>query len=280
MNRATETVGMDDVEAMPLVRRELPGRFENFQPSRESSLDNEAMAAHGFPGSDAERFRLMGRIGGHMREFVSVVPSFGTDGVDFMVATVAHLFETPDAVHEWMHEVFLRDFEVNVGADIGSNQRLVGSERLEPAGFFDEAVALKALHEDNGRLISVTIVDFRVGRVLGVAFVGTLGDHVRLDEATELGGGAGAEHRERGAGIGWVRCGEGPVLLMGAGVRFEIAFDAGFTPIPTFPRRGLRGVGIRYFICDAVALQYISIFTVIPNEARNLASLTASGLGL
>ena len=186
MNRATETVGMDDVEAMPLVRGELPGRFENFQPSRESSLDNEAMAAHGFPGSDAERFRRMGRIGGHMREFVSVVPSFGTDGVDFMVATVAHLFETPDAVHEWMHEVFLRDFAVNVGADIGDNQRLVGSERLEPAGFFDEAVALKALHEDNGRLISVTIVDFRVGRVLGVAFVGTLGDHVRLDEATEL----------------------------------------------------------------------------------------------
>jgi hypothetical protein len=117
---------------------------------------------------------------------VSVVPSFGTDGVDFMVATVAHLFETPDAVHEWMHEVFLRDFEENVGEDIGDNQRLVGSERLEPAGFFDEAVALKALHEDNGRLISVTIVDFRVGRVLGVAFVGTLGDHARLDEATEL----------------------------------------------------------------------------------------------
>ena len=47
-----------------------------------------------------------------------------------------------------------------------------------------------------------------------------------------------------------------------------------------FPFSGLRGVGIRYFICDAVALQYISIFTVIPNEVRNLASLTASGLGL
>ena len=122
-----------------------------------------------------------------MREFVSVVPSFGTDGVDFMAATVAHLFDTPESVHEWMHDVFLQDFEANVGAEIGNNQKLLGSERLEPTGFFDEAVALKALHEDNGRLISVTIVDFRVGRVLGVAFVGTLGDHVRLDEATELG---------------------------------------------------------------------------------------------
>ena len=186
MNRATEDIALDDVEAMPLEREELPTRFENFQPSRESALDNETMAEHGFPGSDAERFRSVGRIGGYMREFVSVAPSFGTDGVDFMTATVAHLFDTPEAVHEWMHDVFLKDFETNVGVDIGNNQRLVGAERLEPAGFFDEAVALKALHEDSGRLISVTIVDFRVGRVLGVAFVGTLGDHTRLDEATEL----------------------------------------------------------------------------------------------
>ena len=187
VSRATEDIGMGEVETMPLMGVELPSRFENFQPSRESGLDNETMAEHGFPGSDAERFRTMGRIGGFMREFVSVVPSFGTDGVDFMAATVAHLFDTPESVHEWMHDVFLKDFETNVGADIGNNQRLLGSERLEPSGFYDEAVALKALHEDNGRLISVTIVDFRVGRVLGVAFVGTLGDHVRIEEATELG---------------------------------------------------------------------------------------------
>ena len=186
MNRHTEFIHMDDVEAMPLMRSELPARFENFQPSRESALDNETMAEHGFPGSDAERFRSVGRIGGFMREFVSVVPSFGTDGVDFMLATVAHLFDTPQSVHDWMHDVFLKDFETNVGVTLGQNQRLIESERLEPDGFFDEAVALKALHEDNDRLISVTIVDFRVGRVLGVAFVGTLGDHTRLDEATEL----------------------------------------------------------------------------------------------
>lgn len=186
INRATEDVGMEDVETMPLERLELPARFDSFQPSRESALDNETMAEHGFPGSDAERFRRMGRIGGYMREFVAVGPSMRMDGIDFMVATVAHLFDTPEAVHEWMHDVFLRDFESNVGEEIGNNQRLVGVERLEPSGFFDEAVALKALHEDNDRLISVTIVDFRVGRVLGVAFVGTLGDHARLDEAIEL----------------------------------------------------------------------------------------------
>ena len=186
LNRATEMIGMEDVEAMPLEQGELPARFEGFQPSRESELDNETMAAHGFPGSDAERFRRVGRIGGHMREFVAVGPTMRMDGIDFMAATVAHLFDTPESVHSWMHDVFLRDFETNVGVELGENQKLVGAERLEPSGFFDEAVALKALHDDNGRLISVTIVDFRVGRVLGVAFVGTLGDHERLREATEL----------------------------------------------------------------------------------------------
>ena len=186
LNRATESIGMDDVEAMPLERDELPARFESFQPSRESDMDNETMAAHGFPGSDAERFHRLGRIGGYMREFVAVGPTMRMDGIDFMAATVAHLFDTPESVHSWMHDVFLKDFETNIGIDLGANQRLLGVERLEPSGFFDEAVALKALHDDNGRLISVTIVDFRVGRVLGVAFVGTLGDHSRLPEATEL----------------------------------------------------------------------------------------------
>ena len=50
INRATEDVGMEDVETMPLERLELPARFDSFQPSRESALDNETMAEHGFPG--------------------------------------------------------------------------------------------------------------------------------------------------------------------------------------------------------------------------------------
>ena len=30
------------------------------------------------------------------------------------------------------------------------------------------------------------------------------------------------------------------VLLIGVGIKFDIAFDAGFTPILAFPRRGGR----------------------------------------
>ena len=36
-------------------------------------------------------------------------------------------------------------------------------------------------------LMSSTVIDFRVGRILGVAFIGTVGDHQRLDLATQLG---------------------------------------------------------------------------------------------
>jgi hypothetical protein len=31
------------------------------------------------------------------------------------------------------------------------------------------------------------VIDFRVGRILGVAYVGTVGDHRRLKPTTELG---------------------------------------------------------------------------------------------
>jgi len=31
------------------------------------------------------------------------------------------------------------------------------------------------------------VIDFQVGRILGVAYVGTVGDHPRLEQATALG---------------------------------------------------------------------------------------------
>lgn len=187
LDDAIADVGLDEVRLMPLEAGDLPPPFENYDLSRESDLDNRTMARFGFPGSSEERFREAGRIGGYMREMLSAVPSFGSDGADFMLSTVAHLFHTPEDVLGWMHDVFLRDFEANVGVEIGSGQRLVGARRLEPEGFYDESVGLRALHEDGDRLVSVTIVDFRVGRILGVAFVGTLGEHTRLERAQRLG---------------------------------------------------------------------------------------------
>jgi hypothetical protein len=150
-------------------------------------LDNEAMAQNGFVGSTAERFRGAGRVTGFMREFGPTSNMVASDGFNFLAATVAHLFDNPASVTGWMHEVFLKDFEDNVGEGVGQGHQLISAERLEPQSFFDEAVAMKALQGGPGGLISSTVVDFRVGRLLGVAFIGTVGDHQRLELATELG---------------------------------------------------------------------------------------------
>ena len=38
-----------------------------------------------------------------------------------------------------------------------------------------------------GLIAASTVVDFRVGRVLGVVFIGAVGDHDRLDQVMKLG---------------------------------------------------------------------------------------------
>jgi hypothetical protein len=86
-----------------------------------------------------------------------------------------------------MHDIFLKDFEERVGESVGEVQQLVSVQRLEPEGFFDEAVALKVLQGGPAGLLSSTVIDFRVGRILGVAYVGTVGDHPRLELASGLG---------------------------------------------------------------------------------------------
>ena len=187
LNRATLALRQPDLQHMVLEKGDLPQSFAGYEVARESGLDNEMMAQHGFPGSTAERFRQAGRIDGYMREFgVNASTASGEDD-GFMAATVAHLFDTSESVYSWMHDVFLKEFQDNIGKNIGMSQQLVAAEPLKPEGFFDESVGLKAVHDDDGRVITVTIVDFRVGRILGVAFVGVLGDVARLDLATELG---------------------------------------------------------------------------------------------
>ena len=64
---------------------------------------------------------------------------------------------------------------------------MIEVEELDPQGFFDDAVALKAVHDSSGNIISSTVVDFRVGRILGVVYVATIGNHLRLEEAATLG---------------------------------------------------------------------------------------------
>ena len=187
MERATFAISESDLEFMVLGKEDLPAEFQGHQVVREGTLDNETMAQNGFASSTAERFRTVGRVTGFMREFGPTSNMAAPDGFNFLAATVAHLFDNPDSVTTWMHEIFIKDFEENVGEGVGEGHQLVSTERLEPKSFFDEAVAMKVLQGGPTGLISSTVVDFRVGRILGVAFVGTVGDHQRLELATELG---------------------------------------------------------------------------------------------
>ena len=184
LDRATFGISEESLQYMVLESSDMPEEFQGFQVVREGPLDNETMAQHGFQGNTPERFRTLGRVTGFMRELGET--SNAGDGFNFLGATVAHLFDNPKTVTDWMNEVFIKDFEANIGESVGEDQQLISTKRLETSGFFDEAVALKVLQGGTAGLVSSTVLDFRVGRILGVAFVGTVGDHERLDLATQL----------------------------------------------------------------------------------------------
>jgi hypothetical protein len=172
---------------MVLEKEDLSSEFQGHKSLREGFWDNERLARHGFATSTAPRFRRAGRVTGYIREFGPNAAMESRDGFNFLAATAAHMFSSPQSVVDWMHHIFLHDFQENVGEKVGQGQQLVSIRRLEPANFYDEAVALKVLQGGSSGLMSSTIVDFRVGRVLGVAIVGTVGDHERLELASELG---------------------------------------------------------------------------------------------
>ena len=176
-----------DLPNMVLVEEDLGAPYDGFSAVREGELDNVTLAEHGFSGSTERRFQDAGRIAGYVREFVSPTAQLDMDGADLIVGSVAHLFDTPDSVSRWMRDIFLKDFSENVGAILENGQRMIEVEELDPRGFFDDVVALKAVHDSSGHIISSTVVDFRVGRILGVTYVATVGNHLRLEEATTLG---------------------------------------------------------------------------------------------
>ena len=186
LTQATYSVTEGQIQQLVLEAGQLPTELKDFRLLRESVLDNSAMAELGFPGNTADSLRKIGRITGYSREFSTPMeePPL-TVGADVVVATVAHLFDSADDVSRWMREVFVKQFQDNVGRPMDSGT-LLAVEEVPVAGFHDEAVALRALQEGNDGLLSSTVVDFRVGRLLGVAFVVTLGDFVRKSEAEAL----------------------------------------------------------------------------------------------
>ena len=183
--KATEA----ELELMVLDSHQLPEEFRGFRLGREGEMDNDEMAEHGFPGNTGKGFGGLGRITGYHREFVAP-PTRRTppEGSDIAVATVAHLFTDEDSVSHWMTDVFLGQFEENVGKSVGVDQRLESVERVDASGYQSDALGIRAVQSSSKGLLSSTVIDFRVGRILGVAFILTVGDYERTALTDALAG--------------------------------------------------------------------------------------------
>lgn len=174
---------------MVLNKSQLPAELSGFEDLREVELDNEAMAKHGFGDRTAADLRKLGRVTGYVREFV--VPqgasTLGEEPAEIMMAaTVVHLFDHDEAVKRWIDESFVRDFRNHVGKETESGQMLQGVEILQIDGMNDHAASLLVLHELPDAILASTIVDFRVGNLLGVAYVVAKRDVTLLDLAKQL----------------------------------------------------------------------------------------------
>ena len=186
--RTTQAITEAELSSMVLLKEELPQGLQDFELAREGALDNETMASQGFPGGTTQGIRDTGRLAGYIREFTGPVRSRVPDeGDNVMAATVAHLFEEEDCVSRWMSERFLGEFQRFVGHDLEGGQRILSADQLQFAGFSDEAVGLRVLQTSQAGLVSSTIVDFRLGRLLGVVYLVAVGDVERKNLVSRMG---------------------------------------------------------------------------------------------
>ncbi len=185
--RATDAVTAEDLQLMPLPSQEMPGDLASFREIRAGELDNAAMAEHGLPGQTEASIASIGRITGYAREVARErLPDAGA-GVVVMAGMVAHLFRDEGGVEQWIDQVFRKDFLASVGRIRDGGHNLVHAEEVEAGGFHGRSAALFAVHETPLGELGSTIVDFAVGRILGVAFVVTLGRAPNIELAVDLG---------------------------------------------------------------------------------------------
>ena len=186
ITKATFAIRVEDLPDMLPEREDFPQQFHDFMMTKDGPLDNDEFAEGGFPDSTGAEFREAGRISGYVREFVKPPePVPFLDGIDFVASSAVHLFDDPESVFGWINDVFIKKFDENVGRDLPHDQRITQVDRMSTSGFYHEAAALRVLYDVAGEQVSSTIVDFRLGRLLGVAFVLTLGDATRLPLAQE-----------------------------------------------------------------------------------------------
>ena len=186
LKRATDAVREEDLEHMLLDIDDLPSELTGFEIAREGILDNTTMADHGFPGQTVESIGARGRITGYVREFAPEELETALDGDLITVGTVIHLFETDNSSSEWIDDIFLKEFLGSVGNLNDNGHELIHAEQVELSGFYGKSASIFAVHEIPNGTLGSTIVDFSIGRLLGVTFVVTLGETQNLELAKDL----------------------------------------------------------------------------------------------
>jgi hypothetical protein len=179
--KATYSIAEAQLEWMVLEQGQLPPSLRYLEEDREEVLDNETMAEAGPVGRTALSMEETGRITGFVRDFGSDDP---TSGAVLAAATVVHLFEGHAAVSRWIDDVFVKEMLEKHGPD--GEGHFLTTQQVPVEGFHDHAAAVHTTQEAGIGTISSTIVDFRIGRLLGVAYVVTPGESVHLDMAQEL----------------------------------------------------------------------------------------------
>lgn len=185
-HRATDEVSDSDLEWMVLPLEDLPKALTDFEIGREGPLDNATMAEHGFPGQTVESIEEIGRITGYVREMIPSQLDEVSLGDVVTAGVVVHLFRDHRGVAQWIDDVFLKEFIANAGRIRDGGYELEHAEELAIDGFHGKSAAVFAVHGVPNGTLGSTIVDFAVGRVLGVAFVVVLGETQDLDLAKDL----------------------------------------------------------------------------------------------
>ena len=186
LRRATDAVQMTDLEHMLLQPADMPPELAGFVVTRENELDNETMAEHGFPGQTEESIGEAGRISGYLREMSRELEEEPETGTIVSAGMVAHLFRDGASVERWIDETFLSEFVGNAGRILDNGHELLHAEEVPVSGFHGKAAGVFAVHDVPVGVIGSTIVDFALGRLLGVAFVVALGSSENLAASREL----------------------------------------------------------------------------------------------
>ena len=185
--RATESVIEEDLQWMTLDQEDMPPEFSSFRTLRQGPLDNLTMADQGLGERTAEDLRAIGRITGYLHELATTGnPEEVMPGTDLAVATVAHLFDDGESVARWMSDVFLKEFEDSVGQETAPDYFIESANRFSPEGLVDESVGVHVYQSGLAGKASSTVVDFRLGRLLGVAYIITAGDVTKKSAAQVL----------------------------------------------------------------------------------------------